>query len=298
MSISSYNLNKSSQVLTKKFHPFVKWAGGKSRLIPVIEKHIPKTFSRYFEPFLGGGALFFYINQSNRRNKNFSSYLSDTNPELINAYIIIKKYPHKLITLLREYEKKYYVNPKTFYYELRDRNNSDKIHCAARFIALNKTCYNGLYRVNKNGGFNVPFGRYIKPKICDENNLLNITCLLRNPNTIIQKKDFEEILLNNVKSNDFVYLDPPYNPINETSRFTNYTNSGFDIHQQKRLANIFHRLDNIGCKIIQSNSDTEIIRELYRDFSNNIVKIGSIRSINSKPQKRSGHTELIIKNFR
>lgn len=298
MSIYSYSLNKSSQVFAKKFRPFVKWAGGKSRLIPVIEKYIPKTFSRYFEPFLGGGALFFYIKYNNRRNKDFYSYLSDTNPELINAYNIIKKNPHKLITLLREYEKKYYVNPKKFYYDLRDRNISDKIHCAARFITLNKTCYNGLYRVNKNGFFNVPFGRYIKPKICDEKNIWNITYLLRNTNTIIQMGDFEDILINNVKSNDFVYLDPPYNPIDETSNFTNYTNSGFDIHQQKRLANVFYRLDNIGCKIIQSNSDTEIIRELYRDFSNNIVKIESIRSINSKPQKRSGHVELIIKNFR
>lgn len=294
----SYNLNKSSHIVTKRVRPFVKWAGGKSRLTSVIEKHIPKNFSNYFEPFLGGGALFFHIKNNRHSMENFTSYLSDSNLELINAYNIIRKNPHKLIDLLREFEKNYYSNPREFYYELRENNTLDKFFLAARFITLNKTCYNGLYRVNKNGLFNVPFGNYIKPKICDEENLLNINEILKKSNTIIQLGDFEDILLKNAKSNDFIYLDPPYHPIDKTSNFTSYTNNGFNIEQQKRLSCVFHILDRKGCKILQSNSDTEIIRELYGDFSNNILKIGAIRSINSKPEKRTGHVELLIKNFK
>lgn len=294
----SSNLYKSPSIGIDKFHPFVKWAGGKTRLTSVIERHVPKNFSNYFEPFLGGGALFFHLKNTRYEMKDFTSYLSDNNPELINAYNIIKNKPQKLIALLSEFEKNYYNNPREFYYELRNNKLSDKIFLAARFITLNKTCYNGLYRVNKNGLFNVPLGNYIKPKICDEENLLNINGILKNTKTIIRLGDFENILVKNTKSNDFIYLDPPYDPIDRTSNFTSYTNTGFNIEQQKRLSDLFHILDCKGCKLLLSNSDTETIRELYKDFSNNILKIESIRSINSKPEKRSGHVELLIKNYK
>jgi DNA adenine methylase len=166
---------------------------------------------------------------------------------------------------------------------------------AARFITLNKTCYNGLYRVNKKGIFNVPFGKYKKPKICDERNIINISNLLHRTKTIVQAADYENILLQNVKKNDFIYLDPPYHPIDETANFTEYTNTGFDSLEQNRLANLFKDLDHRGCKIILSNSDTNLVRDLYKKFK--IFEVDVLRSINSKPNRRSGYNELIIRNF-
>jgi DNA adenine methylase len=297
LNVNSYELTKSYHSSNIKFHPFVKWAGGKSRLLSSIRKYIPKTFSNYFEPFLGGGALFFYLKSINQGNESFVSFLSDINNELITTYKVIKKNPQKLISLLKEYERNYFLDPKQFYYKLRDKKISDNLHLAARFITLNKTCYNGLYRVNKNNFFNVPIGTYKNPKICDENNLSDISNLLNKSNTKFQIGDYEDILLNNAKPNDFIYLDPPYNPIDQTSNFTSYTQGGFDTYQQKRLSNMFIFLDNKECKIILSNSDTELIRELYKDYIKNINEIESLRSINSKPERRSGHKELIIKNF-
>ena len=189
----------------------------------------------------------------------------------------------------------FHKNPKKFYYELRGRCTKDKIDMAARFITLNKTCYNGLYRVNKKGIFNVPFGKYKKPKICDEGNIINVSNLLKRTKTIVQAGDYENILLQNVEENDFIYLDPPYNPIDETANFTEYTNTGFDSLEQKRLANLFKDLDHRGCKIILSNSDTNLVRELYKECK--IFEVDVLRSINSKPNRRSGYNELIIRNF-
>ena len=285
----------ADNLIKGKFHPFVKWAGGKSRLLVHLDKQLPEKFSNYFEPFLGGGALFFYLNLIRCNNQNFISYLSDINKELINAYEIIKEKPNSLIHVLMKYENQYYKNPKKFYYELRGRCTKDKIEMAARFITLNKTCYNGLYRVNKKGIFNVPFGKYKKPKICDERNIINVSNLLKRTKTIVQAGDYEKILLQNVKENDFIYLDPPYNPIDETANFTEYTNTGFDNLEQKRLANLFNDLDQRGCKIILSNSYTNLVRELYKKFK--IFKVDVLRSINSKPNRRTGYNELIIRNF-
>ena len=278
-------------------HPFIKWAGGKSRLISQLKNFIPEEFNNYFEPFVGSGALFFYLTSSFQTKKNFSLHLSDINSELINVYKTIKNNLKDLIKELQYNENEYSNDPKKFYYKLRgERFPFDSIKEAARFITLNKTCYNGLYRVNKTGIFNVPLGRYNKPKICDTRNLTKVNKIMNLRNTTIENYDYQKIS-SKIKENDFIYLDPPYFPINETSNFTNYTSYGFDIGQQKRLANFFYDLDKRKCKILLSNSDTTIIRDLYSSFKENIISLSALRSINSNAEKRKNHSELIIKNF-
>lgn len=278
-------------------HPFIKWAGGKSRLISQIKNFIPKEFNNYFEPFLGSGALFFYLVSSFKIKGNSSAHLSDINPELINVYKTIKDNLKDLIKELQYNEIEYYKDSKKFYYELRDENFAfNSIKKAARFITLNKTCYNGLYRVNKKGLFNVPIGSYINPKICDQENLNIVSKILNLTNTIIENYDYQKVIIK-IKENDFIYLDPPYYPLNKTSNFTNYTRYGFDYMEQKRLADFFSELDKKKCKIILSNSDTTFIRDLYSSFKENTISLNTLRSINSNADKRKNHSELIIKNF-
>jgi DNA adenine methylase len=168
---------------------------------------------------------------------------------------------------------------------------------AARFIALNKTCFNGLYRVNRQGFFNVPLGKYKNPRICDSDNLRNVSIALGylSNNITIKVSDYKEMLLENAKEGDFIYLDPPYDPVSSTSYFTNYTHIGFDNKDQQELATVFRKLDDRGCKVLLSNSDTQFIRELYSDFA--IVEVDTLRAINCKGSKRAGHKELIIRNY-
>src|ERR671912_785940 len=283
--------------ITETCHPFIKWAGGKSRLISQIKKFIPNEFNNYFEPFVGSGALFFYIIRSFKIKRDCYAHLSDINPELINGYKIIKDNLTDLIKELQYNEIEYNKDPKRFYYKLREENyRFNHIQKAARFITLNKTCYNGLYRVNKKGLFNVPFGRYNNPKICDIENLTKVNKILNSINTDIENYDYQNIITK-VKEDDFIYIDPPYHPLNETSNFTNYTVFGFDTNQQKRLANFFNELDKRKCKILLSNSDTIFIRDLYSQFKENIIPLKALRSINSNSEKRKNHDELIIKNF-
>lgn len=282
---------------TRNCHPFIKWAGGKSRLITQMKNFLPKHFNNYFEPFVGSGALFFYLINVGKLDKKSSIQLSDINVELINAYRAIKYSLTQLINQLNQNEKEYFNDSQKFYYKLRNENfEFNSVKKAARFITLNKTCYNGLYRVNKKGLFNVPLGRYNNPKICDIENLTKVNKILNSTNTIIESYDYQNIITK-VKEDDFVYLDPPYYPLNETANFTNYTNFGFDVNQQKRLANFFKELDKRNCKIILSNSDTIFIRDLYSSFKENIISLKTLRSINSNSKKRKNHNELIIKNF-
>ena len=275
---------------TRNCHPFIKWAGGKSRLITQMKNFLPKHFNNYFEPFVGSGALFFYLINAGKLDKNSSKQLSDINVEVINAYRAIKYSLIQLINQLNQNEKEYfndYFNDsQKFYYKLRNENfEFNSIKKAARFITLNKTCYNGLYRVNKKGLFNVPLGRYNNPKICDIENLTKVNKILNSTNTVIESYDYQNIITK-VKEDDFVYLDPPYYPLNETANFTNYTNFGFDVNQQKRLANFFKELDKKNCKIILSNSDTIFIRDLYSSFKENIISLKTLRSINSNSKKK------------
>lgn len=273
-----------------KCRPFIKWAGGKWQLLPQISKFIPSYFERYFEPFAGGGAMYFYLSGL---GANFSAYLSDLNGELINAYQVLKTSPEKLVAVLRYNEEAYRKGGEEYYYKLRGTNSSNKLEKAARFIALNKTCYNGLYRVNKAGRFNVPFGRYQKPQICDSKNLLNVGKLLRYTNVHLQSCDYKKIL-RYAKKGDFVYFDPPYNPTEFHNSFTSYTKQRFGERKQRQLAKIFKQLHKRKSFILLSNSDTPLVRELYRDYS--IIKIRANRSINSDASKRTNHRELLIGN--
>ena len=279
-----------------KCYPFVKWAGGKGQLLSKLDKYFPIKITRYFEPFIGGGAVFFYI--VSQKNMQFESFISDINEELIIAYTTIRDHIEELITILKNHENEYKKSPTEYYYKLRKNANlSNDIERTARFITLNKTCYNGLYRVNKNGIFNVPIGRYKNPLICDSENLRNISIILNHSNTNLHVSDYKKMLLEKTQEEDFIYLDPPYYPISITSNFTSYTNNGFTNKDQEELAKIFKKLTDRGCQILLSNSDSEYIRELYSEFKEDIIEVKVQRAINSKGSKRKGYTELIIRNY-
>src|SRR5688500_4008747 len=293
----SLEVNPVVKNICRTCHPFIKWAGGKSRLISQIKNFIPKEFNHYFEPFVGSGALFFYMVRSSKIKRDFYAHLSDINSEVINVYKAIKDNLTDLIKELQYNEIEYYKDTKRLYYKLRaDNSGYNDIKKAARFITLNKTCYNGLYRVNKKGLFNVPIGNYKNPKICDLENLTKVNKIMNLTNTILETYDYQYITTK-IKENDFIYFDPLYHTVNDTSNFTNYTCHGFDYNQQKRLANFFYELDKRKCKVLLSNSDTSFVRDLYSSFTENIISLTTLRSINSNTEKRKNHSELIIKNF-
>ena len=278
--------------------PFVKWAGGKTQLLDRLDKLIPLKFNRYFEPFLGGGAFFYYL--TSKKNLRFIAYLSDINQELINVYQVIKSNVDELIDILKVYKTEYNKNPQNFYSELRDGfdfENSTNTEKAARLITLNKTCYNGLYRVNSHGKFNVPMGKYRNPIICDSKNLRNASVILRSINAHLYWEDYQKILSDKARDDDFVYLDPPYDPMTSTANFTGYTGARFTKTDQELLAETFKKLDARGCKVLLSNSDTNYVRELYVDYVQHIHQINVRRSINSVSSKRLGHKELLISNY-
>ena len=239
--------------------------------------------------------MFFYL--INYQNYKFDAYLSDINTELINTYNIITKNVDGLIKILKDYQDEYKKSSVRFYYDLRAKTTfSSNVEKAARFITLNKTCYNGLYRVNKKGLFNVPIGKYKNPIICDDENLKNVSKILQRQNIKILSTDYKKILLY-AKQGDFIYLDPPYKPTSPTANFTSYTNNGFTDEDQKELANIFKELTNRNCKVLLSNSNTEYILELYHEFSDAIRFVNVSRIINSKSSSRLGHKELLISNY-
>jgi len=277
-----------------KLKPFIKWAGGKRQLISELLKHIPVNFNNYFEPFVGGGALFFELyNLGILKNKKV--YLFDINEELINAYKVIRDYPNELIKKLKEFKIKH---NKEFYYRIRELDRAenykylDTITKAARFIYLNKTCFNGLYRVNSKGFFNVPIGRYKNPQIVDEENILAVSIALQN--VTIKHCDYKEVLLY-AQKNDFIYFDPPYYPLNSTSNFTSYTKYNFLEKEQIELFEIFKVLSNRKCFVLESNSDTDFIKEIYKEFE--VKKILANRAINSKGDSRGKVSEVLIRNY-
>jgi DNA adenine methylase len=273
---------------SKSPHPFVKWAGGKGQLLRRLEKYFPAQFSTYYEPFLGGGAVFFHLIEIRPR---FTAVLSDINEELITTYRVIKDHVEDLIKELENHKLNYKRAPEKYYYEVRRQEPLDDIKKAARLIFLNKTCYNGLYRVNKKGKFNVPFGKYENPRICDKENLRRVSQVLNWVNANILKADYQEAV-KDAKEGDFIYFDPPYQPVSATANFTGYTHAGFSIEDQKTLGKLFRELDERGCKILLSNSDTIEVWEIYQRF--NIEKVQVLRAINCKGNQRRGHTELII----
>lgn len=280
-----------SKMLVSNIKPFVKWAGGKNGLINSLISFIPKNFNSYFETFVGGGALFFYLKNLNILNSK-KIYLNDKNTELINAYKQIKINPNKL---LEELEILKNNHSKEYFYKIRNLDRDfdfyslSEVFRAARFIYLNKTCFNGLCRYNAKGNFNTPMGSYKNPKIYDKDLIFSVHEVLKNVS--ITNKDFEVVSLK-AKKGDFVYFDPPYYPINKTSSFVSYTDN-FSANEQIRLYKLFKMLDCEGIKVLQSNSNTDFIKELYKDFE--IIEVISKRAINCKGDKRGKITELIIR---
>ena len=272
--------------LKEKIYPIVKWVGGKRQLMFELLNNIPKNYNRYFEPFVGGGALFFELQPDN-------AYISDINEELINLYQVVRDNVNELINDLKKHDisKKYFMEIRNIDRTQEYKSWSD-IQKASRFIYLNRTCFNGLYRVNSQGQFNVPFGHYKNPRIVDENNLINCSNLLQK--TEIRHADFSEIL-KIVKKGDFVYFDPPYLPLSETSSFTSYTKDGFNMDMQFKLRDVCNELDSLGVKFLLSNSDTKLVNELYANY--NIKKVFASRAINANADGRGKITEILVRNY-
>ncbi len=271
----------------------MKWAGGKRQLIPILSWYAPPKFDTYFEPFLGGGALFFHLVSQQPKLKCF---LSDLNSSLILSYVTIRDKVEELIYELEKHSENYFRNPKEYYYQVRESNPKGQIDKVSRLIFLNKTCFNGLYRVNSKGNFNVPLGKYVNPNIVNKENLLVISHILQSTKISIKCEDFT-VALRSAQRNDFVYFDPPYHPTSTTANFTGYTDNNFSYKDQQRLFAEFKRLDSRCCKVMLSNSNSKEVLDLFSDYSDNIIKINANRFINSNSKKRTGHTELLIKNY-
>ena len=271
--------------------PFLKWAGGKSQLLAQYNELFPKTYRNYYEPFLGGGAVFF-----NLRPKR--SFLSDINLEIINVYRCIRDQVDEIITQVHHH---YLHHDESYYYDVRSRIDEtaewfwvgNNVERAARILYLNKTCFNGLYRENSKGHFNVPIGRYKNPSIYDPDLLR--ACAKQLKTARIEPVGFEDVLRRARSSNDFVYFDPPYQPLNQTSNFTSYTRYSFGEAEQIRLRDTFERLRDRGVHVMLSNSDCEFIRDLYSGFS--IHTIYASRHINSQGSKRGKITEVLITSY-
>jgi len=277
------------------YQPFIKWVGGKRGLLDQILPLFPKKFNNYYEPFIGGGAVFFELfSQGLLDNKKV--VLSDINEELVNTYNIVKNMPNELIDNLKNYKQQH---SKEFYYKIReldrDKNykNLSNLEKATRFIYLNKTCFNGLYRVNKKGYFNTPIGSYKNPNIADESVILNASEALQN--VTILHRTFQEVL-KYTKKDDLVYFDPPYYPLNKTSNFTSYDSNCFLEDEQFELFEVFDKLADNDVKVAQSNSDTVFIKELYKKYDINIVQAN--RFINSKSNGRGKITEVLVRNYK
>jgi len=273
--------------------PFVKWAGGKRQLISILSENLPKTMGTYFEPFLGGGALLFYI-LSERNGQRCG--ISDLNSDLVLTYTTIRDKSDELITSLKNHAKNYQKDSKSYYYYVRESNPRNAIEKTSRLLFLNRTCFNGLYRVNSKGKFNVPLGKYTNPNIVNEENIRTVSQVLQSRKISINCRDFEYVL-DDAKKGDLVYFDPPYQPVSDTANFTSYTHKSFTYKDLKRLAELCFQLDSKGCKVMLSNSDSSEVEDMFNEKQWNIQKIEANRSINSNSKKRTGHYELLIKNY-
>ncbi len=276
--------------MNQQVKPILKWVGGKTQLLSELYSLLPnEKITTYCEPFLGGGAMLFNIQPN-------IAYVNDSNTELINVYNTIKLYPEELILELNKYD-----NTSDFYYKIRslDREpdkfmNLSSIQRAARFIYLNKTCFNGLYRENSKGQFNVPYGNYKNPNFINMIGIRNMSQYFNTANIHFTSCDFSQIL-NIIPSESFVYIDPPYDPISETSNFTNYTSKSFTKIDQVRLRDCCDNLTKRGIKFMLSNSDTDFIRYLYINY--NITEVLARRNINCNGNKRNSIKELVIRNY-
>lgn len=275
--------------------PFLKWAGGKRQLIPYIKEFVTKEKignKRYFEPFLGGGSVFFELNHN-------KCVVNDLNAEIINVYKVIRDNPIELINELKKHSK---LHCKDYYYKIRSLDRDDEefkkisdIKKAARTIYLNKTCYNGLYRVNRNGYFNTPIGRYVNPLICDEENIFKVSKYLKSKNIKILSTDFMKVT-KTARAGDWIYFDPPYDY--ETTGFVNYVKEGFSHDDLVRLKKTCDKLIAKGCYVLISNNDTKFVRELFESsdnyeivYSTKTIKVN--RNINSKKERKKVDEVLI-----
>jgi DNA adenine methylase len=262
--------------------PFLKWAGGKHQLIPQYQPHFPTKYQTYYEPFLGGGAVFFYLLPQ-------QSVLTDINPALVNVYECVRDRVEPLIEQLQAHERAHSLE---HYYHTRAQQPKTALEQAARLIYLNKTCFNGLYRENAKGEFNVPMGKYKNPAVCQADLLRSVSQALSHVTLAVQPFD---AVLDHATDQDFVYFDPPYHPISITSNFTSYSRYAFGITEQERLRDVFTTLAHRGVKVMLSNSDCPLIQELYQDFP--IHTILASRAINSNAQKRGKITEVLVTSF-
>ncbi len=276
---------------TTKLKPILKWAGGKRQLVDVLVELIGEDYGRYVEPFLGGGALFFEL-------QPFNAVINDYNSELINVYKVIRDNPQELVNLLKKHQRN---NTKEYFYEVRgyDRNNvlyekMSEVEKAARTIYLNKTCYNGLYRVNSKGEFSTPYGRYKNPNIVEEKNIFTISDYFNKSKIKIICGDFTEAL-KYLRKKSLVYFDPPYVPNDNSKSFDGYTDIGFSQEDQIRLKLECDKLTEKGIAFILSNSDVEFVRNLYIKYDQIDVEVR--RSIGSKTNSRKIAKELIIHNL-
>jgi DNA adenine methylase len=290
--------------------PFLKWAGGKRQLLKQYEPFFPQTpMHNYFEPFLGGGAIFFHLH---RRGLFQNYHLSESNPELMNCYRVVRDQVEEVIARLSEHKAQH---SQEHYYAVRDQDrdshwlSTPAVERAARMIYLNKTCYNGLWRVNSEGFFNVPLGRYKNPDILNEDRLRAASQTLQRVALAIA--DFE-IVIWKAKRGDFIYLDPPYDPLSDTANFTSYspnrpqkytaldntadlTKNTFGEYEQRKLGLVFRELNRRGCKVMLSNSDTKLIREIYDGYR--IETVTARRAISSEGKKRDAITEVVVINY-
>lgn len=267
--------------------PIVKWVGGKTRLLPELLSRMPATFNRYYEPFVGGAALFFRVSPAR-------AVLNDFNPDLVNLYSTVAKDVEGVIRRLDVHRKAHKEHDEKHYYELRARWNDERLSWttvdrAAGFVYLNKTCFNGLWRVNRAGDFNVPMGRYADPPICAAESLRAASAVLRRA-TLRQGSYVEAV--KDARAGDFLYFDPPYDPVTTTANFTGYTAGSFGPDDQRELAEVARKLVARGCKVMLSNSDTPFIRSIYKGFR--IDKVRCARAINSNAAKRGDVDEVII----
>ena len=271
--------------------PILKWVGGKRQLLKDIKELIPKHITTYVEPFVGGGAVLFDLQPDN-------AIINDYNEELINVYRVVKEEPEKLLNFLEEHHK---LNSEDYFYKIRalDRNDNyidmGYIEKAARIIYLNKTCYNGLFRVNQAGQFNTPYGKYKNPNIINRPTILAMSKYFNEMKSLkIGSGDYANTL-KGLRKGTFVYFDPPYLPISSASSFTGYTDQGFGYEEQERLKKECDKLNKIGIKFMLSNSDHPLIRELYKEY--NIITVKANRSINSNANKRGEINEVLVINY-
>ena len=281
-----------SQIVLSEPKPFVKWAGGKRQLMSELEKNFPTKFGTYLEPFLGGGAVMFDLLT---KEHNLKCNVSDLNSDLVLSYVTIRDRLEKLIESLENHSKNYHKDSTGYYYEVRNQEPKNQIEKVSRLLFLNKTCFNGLYRVNSKGKFNVPLGRYTNPNIVNKENLQAVSKTLQSGKIKISCRDFSSII-KDAKKGDFVYFDPPYQPVSDTANFTSYTHRDFTEDDLERLADLANQLNSKGCNVMLSNSNSKTVKKLFSSGWK-IREIKANRAINSNSQKRTGHKEIIIKNY-